>query len=83
MNTPAPLSYERDVLRRILDRLMAEEVSLDNLCKHVPRVVSVAANVARIQSVLESANQTDDIDALLKALAELSADDEHQEEDAW
>jgi hypothetical protein len=82
MTPGQPLAEERDALRQILARLMAEEISLDNLCKHVPRVASVAANVARIQSVLESAAKADGTDDLLKALAELSSEGDSAE-DSW
>lgn len=82
MTTPLPLAQERDALSQILDRLMSEETSLENLCKLAPRIISVAANVARIQSVLEAvaaeaakASQFSiDRDAISRALAELTAE---------
>ncbi len=81
MSTIRPLSAERDALNQLLGRLMSEEMSLENLCKHVPRVVSVSANVARIQDALES-KDNEATDNLLKALAELT-DEEVDEEVAW
>ena len=74
MNYSRPLFIERAALRHLLTRLMTEEVSLDDLCKHVPRVVSVAANVARIQSVLEQAASNGGSDELMRLLAELGDD---------
>lgn len=82
-HTTGPLSQERDVLRQILDRLMAEETSLDNLCKLAPRLISVAANVARIEAALESGKETDDLDALRKALRELESAQPDEEETPW
>lgn len=76
-----PLDEERDALREVMYRLMSEETSLEALCKHLPRITSVAANVARIQNALE-ANDHEAADSLLKALAELTAE-ENDEEDAW
>lgn len=76
-----PLAHERQALRQILDRLLAEESSLEALCKHAPRLVSVAANVARIDAALESGKSTDDLDALKKALRELEQGTE--EETQW
>lgn len=81
MSTNRPLSAERDALNQLLGRLMSEEMSLENLCKHVPRVVSVSANVARIQDALES-KDNEATDNLLKALAELTHE-EVDEEVAW
>lgn len=81
MSTNRPLSAEREALGQLLSRLMSEEMSLENLCKHVPRVVSVAANVARIQDALES-RDNEAADVVLKALAELAAEEEN-EENAW
>lgn len=78
-----PLAFERNALRQILDRLMTEESSLDNLCKLAPRLISVAANVARIESALESGKETDDLDALRKALRELESTQPDEEETPW
>ena len=81
MSTNRPLAEEREALREVMYRLMSEETSLENLCKHLPRITSVSANVARIQNALEE-NDNEATDVLLKALAELAADDENDEY-AW
>lgn len=81
--TTGPLAQERNALRQILDRLMTEETSLDNLCKLAPRLISVAANVARIEAALESGKETDDLDALRKALRELESTQSNEEESTW
>lgn len=73
-----PLSVERHALRHILERLMSEVNDLETLCKHGPRIVSVATNTARVQSALENANEPDSMEEIRKALAEL-ADGEEQE----
>ena len=49
-----PLAMERDALRQLLTRLMSEVNDLETLCKHGPRIVSVATNTARVQAALES-----------------------------
>lgn len=81
--TSAALTHEREMIRRILDRLMKEESSLDALCKHAPRLVSVAANVARIEASLESGKEGDDLDALRKAIRELESTQTHEENPQW
>lgn len=78
MTHTRPLAAEQNALRIVLDRLMNEETSLDSLCKHLPRIASVAANVARIQDALE-ANDNETTDALLKVLADLAAEDDEEE----
>lgn len=92
MSSPAPLTYELDALRQVLVRLMTEETNVESLCKHVPRITSVYANVARIQAGLESDKDKDGMDELNKALAALAAeyeevDGEDEEDDqrahAW
>lgn len=81
--TSSPLHHERAALRQILDRLMDEEINLDALCKHAPRLVSVAANIARIDATLESGKETNDTDALRKALRELDTNQSDEEETLW
>lgn len=71
-----PLAQERDALSRILTRLMDEVSDLESLCKHAPRIVSVAINAARIQAALEST--PDEHDALRSALRELTADSDEE-----
>lgn len=73
-----PLAMERDALRQLLTRLMSEVNDLETLCKHGPRIVSVATNTARVQAALESAHEPDAMDEIRKTLAEL-ADGEEQE----
>ena len=81
--TTGSLSQERNALRQILDRLMTEESSLENLCKLAPRLISVSANVARIEAALESGKEADDVDALRKALRELESAQSDEEETPW
>ena len=84
MTTPLPLAAERDALSQILARLMSEETSLDNLCKLAPRIVSVAANVARIQTALAATSQeSDHMAEIMKALREVEAERENGEEEIW
>lgn len=71
MTRSRPLDAELEALREVMFRLMNEETSLDTLCKHLPRLTSVSANVARIQNALE-ANDNEATDMLLKALADLA-----------
>ena len=73
-----PLAVERNALRLILERLMNEVNDLETLCKHGPRIVSVATNTARVQSALEHATEPDAMAEIRKALAEI-ADGEVQE----
>lgn len=73
-----PLMAERDALSQILGRLMNEVSELETLCKHGPRIVSVATNTARVQAALESASEPDSLAEIRKALAELT-DGEEQE----
>lgn len=73
-----PLAMERDALRQLLTRLMSEVNDLETLCKHGPRIVSVATNTARVQAALESAHEPNAMDEIRKTLAEL-ADGEEQE----
>lgn len=82
MTDAIPLVQEREALSQILSRLMSEESSLDNLCKHVPRVVSVAANVARIQSALAKAAEPDAAEIVMRALRELEQELE-EEQSGW
>lgn len=70
-----PLQEEREALSQILFRLMNEETSLDNLCKYVPRIVSVTATVVRVQAALQS-NDNEATDTLLRLLAELAEEEE-------
>jgi len=78
-----PLEPERDALSHVLARLIAEEPSLESLCKHTPRIVSVAANVARIQAALETTTEPDETDVLRTALRELTVQDANEEDHAW
>lgn len=83
MNTPQSLDAERNALGHILRRLMDEVADLETLCKHAPRIVSVAINAARIQAALESANAPDETDALRKALRELTSESNNEEVAPW
>lgn len=81
MSRPAPLASELNALRQVLDRLMTEEVNLESLCKHVPRVVSVCANVARIQAGLEADQPSELMEELSKALLEIQEEAENGDRD--
>ena len=83
MTTSRPLDAERTTLSHILSRLMTEEQNLENLCKHTPRIASVAANLARIQATLEANSEPNDADALRKALRELESESSNEEETSW
>lgn len=74
----APLAMERDALRQLLTRLMSEVNDLETLCKHGPRIVSVATNTARVQAALESATESDAMDEIRKTLAELAEGEEQE-----
>lgn len=76
-----PLAQERDALSQILTRLMDEVSDLESLCKHAPRLVSVAINAARIQAALETT--PDEHDALRTALRELTTDTTDEEDTPW
>lgn len=54
MTTSLPLAEEREALSKILDTLMSDETSLEIKCKYLPRIITVAANVTRIQFGLKS-----------------------------
>lgn len=82
MSSSRPLAPEQDALRHILARLMNEEPNLETLCKHAPRLASVAANVARIQAALEAASEPDELNTLRKALQELDTETD-EEEPSW
>lgn len=82
-HSPTPLDYERDALRQLLQRLMQEESSLDALCRHAPRIVSVAANVARIEAALQAGKESDEIDTVRRALRELTTEMTNEEESSW
>lgn len=71
-----PLAAERDALRMILDRLIDEVSELETLCKHLPRIVSVATTTARVQAALESALEPDSLAEIRQALAELDSGEE-------
>ena len=83
MTTSRPLDAERTALSHILSRLMTEEQNLENLCKHTPRIVSVAANLARIQAALEASSEPNDSDALRNALRDLANERTNEEETSW
>lgn len=74
-----PLAAEREALRQVLDRLNNEVNDLETLCKHVPRIVSVATTTARIQAALESTHEPDSLAEIRKALSEL----DNEEEPTW
>lgn len=74
-----PLAAERAALSLILKRLMAEVHDLETLCKHTPRIVSVATTTARVQAALESATEPDSLAEIRKALSEI----ETGEEPSW
>lgn len=73
-----PLAAERDALGHILKRLMNEVNDLETLCKHGPRIVSVATNTARVQAALESANEPDTMAEIRKALSEIANGEEQE-----
>lgn len=80
---PKPLEAERSALRHILARLMEEETDLDTLCKLAPRLISVSANVVRIEASLTQEDDTDDLDRLRKTLRDLETDSTTEETDQW
>lgn len=71
-----PLGAERDAMRHLLERVTTEVDDLETLCKHIPRIVSVATTTARIQAALDSAQEPDWAAKIRKVL-----DDVEQEED--
>lgn len=79
--TTTPLDAERKALGAVLHRLMDEVNDLETLCKHVPRVVGVAVNAARVQAALAGDGQDDDASRIRKAL--LDVDAEEMEESPW
>ena len=66
-----PLTAERDAMRHLLVRVSTEVDDLETLCKHIPRIVSVATTTARIQAALDSAQQPELQAEVLKAIGEL------------
>ncbi|MCO5228355.1 MAG: hypothetical protein M9934_08725 [Thermomicrobiales bacterium] len=76
-----PLDAEREALGAVLHRLMDEVDDLETLCKHVPRVVGVAVNAARVQAALAGNEQDDDASRIRKAL--LDIDNEETEDTSW
>jgi hypothetical protein len=74
-----PLAAERDAMRHLLERVTTEVNDLETLCKHIPRIVSVATTTARIQSALNSAHEPDLAAEIRKVLDEL----EHEEDTPW
>lgn len=83
MTSHRPLAPEQDALRHILARLMDEESNLESLCKHAPRLASVAANIARIQASLQAAAEPDEMDAVRRALRELTDETIAEEDISW
>ena len=77
--TKTPLAAERDAMRRLLKRVTTEIDDLETLCKHIPRIVSVATTTARIQAALNSAQEPDSLAELRKVLKDL----EHEEDTPW
>lgn len=77
----SPLTAEREALGEVLSRLMDEVSDLETLCKHVPRVVGVAINAARVQAALIGDDQDDDARRIRKAL--LDVDKEGLGEESW
>ena len=74
-----PLAAERAALSHIRERLLAEVQDLETLCKHTPRIVSVATTSARVQAALESANEPDSLAEIRKALSDI----DNGEEQPW
>lgn len=78
MPTQQPLQLETEALHSVINRLIAEVSDLDTLCKHLPRLISVSANVARIQDAL-----TDEVAehhaAIIQALDEINSEAENDE----
>ncbi len=72
-----PLAAERAALGHILDRLIAEVNDLETLCKHTPRIVSVATTTARVQAALQNATEPDSLAEIRKALSEIETGEEH------
>lgn len=71
-----PLNAERAALSHILDRLLTEVTDLETLCKHTPRIVSVATNTARVQAALESTGEPDSLAEIRKALSDIETGEE-------
>ena len=74
-----PLAAERDAMRHLLERVTAETDDLETLCKHLPRIVSVATTTARIQAALNNVQEPDLVVEIHKILAEL----DHEENPSW
>jgi hypothetical protein len=74
-----PLAAERDAMRHLLERITTEVDDLETLCKHIPRIVSVATTTARIQAALDSAQQPELQAEIHKVIGEL----EHEENPSW
>ncbi len=71
-----PLAVERAALSLVLTRLMAEVNDLETLCKHTPRIVSVAITTARAQATLASATDPDSLAEIRRALSEIETGEE-------
>jgi hypothetical protein len=71
-----PLAAERAALSLILTRLMAEVHDLETLCKHTPRIISVATTAARTQATLASASESDSLAEIRQALSDVEAEEE-------
>lgn len=74
-----PLDAERDAMRHLLERITTEVDDLETLCKHIPRIVSVATTTARIQAALDSAQQPELEAEIRKVIGELN----HEENPSW
>lgn len=83
MTSPTPLAEERQALRHILERLMTENFSLEDLCKYIPRIASVSANVTRIDLALVASSAPDASEALFQALRELGEELEEAAKIDW
>ncbi len=73
------LAAERNAMRRLLMRVTTEVDDLETLCKHIPRIVSVATTTARIQAALDSAQEPELADKIRKLLTDV----EHEEATPW
>ena len=73
--TEKPLAAERDAMRHLLGRVTTEVDDLETLCKHIPRIVSVATTTARIQAALDNAQQPELQAQVRKALSDLNLEE--------
>lgn len=70
-----PLDAERDAIRHLLQRITTEVNDLETLCKHIPRIVSVATTTARIQAALDNAQQPELQAEVRKAISDFNLEE--------